>query len=56
MQWKTPDGKVKEEKVGPGDTIYMAGDAPEHQLLNNGTEKIFLIFCGSLAAKVTFSK
>jgi len=56
MQWKTPDGKVKEEKVGPGDTIYMPGDAPQHQLLNNGTEKITLIFCGSPTAKVTFSK
>ena len=56
IQWKTPDGKIKEEKVGPGDTMFMPVGVAEHQLLNTGTEKIVIVFCGYPTAKVTLTK
>lgn len=46
IQWKTDSGEVREQAVGPGDTIHMPPDAVEHQLLNNGTEKIRLAVVG----------
>jgi len=54
MQWKTPDGKIEEEKVGPGDTMFMPVGVVEHQLLNNGQEKMVIVFCGYPTPKVTF--
>ena len=46
VQWKTESGEIREQDVGPGDTIYMPPDVVEHQLLNNGTEKIRLAVVG----------
>ncbi len=46
IQWKTESGEVQERQVGPGDTIHMPPDVVEHQLLNNGTEKIRLAVVG----------
>jgi mannose-6-phosphate isomerase-like protein (cupin superfamily) len=46
VQWKTEAGEILEREVGPGDTIYMPPDVVEHQLLNNGTEKIRLAVVG----------
>lgn len=46
IQWKTESGEVAEQQVGPGDTIHMPADAVEHQLLNNGTEKLRLAVVG----------
>jgi oxalate decarboxylase/phosphoglucose isomerase-like protein (cupin superfamily) len=46
IQWKTESGEVAEQQVGPGDTIHMPPDAVEHQLLNNGTEKLRLAVIG----------
>jgi len=46
VQWKTDSGEVREQAVGPGDTIHMPPDVVEHQLLNNGTEKIRLAVVG----------
>jgi oxalate decarboxylase/phosphoglucose isomerase-like protein (cupin superfamily) len=54
VQWKTEDGKAQEEKVNAGDTIFFPDGVGEHQLFNNGTEKIVMVFCGSPPAKVTF--
>lgn len=54
IQWKTQDGKIKEEKVNPGDTMFMPVGVVEHQLLNNGIEKMVIVFCGSPTPKVTF--
>lgn len=56
MQWKTADGSIEEEPVGPGDTIFMPAGVPEHQVFNNGNEKMVVIFCGSPTPKVTFTK
>ncbi len=56
MQWKTSEGKIEEKEVGPGDTIFMPVGVPEHQLFNNGEEKMVLLFCGSPTPKVTFSE
>jgi mannose-6-phosphate isomerase-like protein (cupin superfamily) len=46
IQWKTEDGGVDEREVGPGDTIYMPAGVIEHQLLNNGTEKLRIAVVG----------
>jgi quercetin dioxygenase-like cupin family protein len=45
-----------EEKVSAGDTIFLPVNVAEHQLLNNGTEKMFVIFCGSPTPKVKLTK
>jgi mannose-6-phosphate isomerase-like protein (cupin superfamily) len=55
-QWKTEDGKMKEEKVKAGDTIFLPIGVPEHQLFNNGKEKMFVVFCGNPPPKATFTK
>jgi oxalate decarboxylase/phosphoglucose isomerase-like protein (cupin superfamily) len=46
IQWKTESGEVREQQVGPGDTIHMPPDVVEHQLLNNGSEKIRMAVVG----------
>jgi mannose-6-phosphate isomerase-like protein (cupin superfamily) len=46
IQWKTESGETREQEVGPGDTIHMPAGVVEHQLLNNGTEKIRLAVVG----------
>ena len=46
IQWKTDSGETREQEVGPGDTIHMPPGVVEHQLLNNGTEKIRLAVVG----------
>jgi mannose-6-phosphate isomerase-like protein (cupin superfamily) len=46
VQWKTESGEIHEQAVGPGDTIHMPPGVVEHQLLNNGTEKIRLAVVG----------
>ena len=46
-QWKTEDGKIKEIKVSAGDAVYFPPDVAEHQVLNNGTEKMVITMCGS---------
>lgn len=56
VQWNTEDGRIEEEKVSAGDTIFFPVDVAKHQLFNNGTEKIVMVFCGSPTAKVTVTK
>jgi oxalate decarboxylase/phosphoglucose isomerase-like protein (cupin superfamily) len=46
IQWKSESGEVREQEVGPGDTIHMPPDVVEHQLLNTGTETIRLAVVG----------
>ena len=46
IQWKTEGGGTDEREVGPGDTIYMPAGVVEHQLLNNGTEKLRIAVVG----------
>jgi mannose-6-phosphate isomerase-like protein (cupin superfamily) len=46
IQWKTDSGEMHEQKVGPGDTVYMPPDVVEHQLLNNGSETIRMAVVG----------
>ena len=46
IQWKTESGEICEQAVGPGDTIHMPPGVVEHQLLNNGTDKIRLAVVG----------
>ena len=46
IQWKTESGEIGEQAVGPGDTIHLPADVVEHQLLNNGTERIRLVVVG----------
>lgn len=54
VQWKAEGGKIEEVKVGPGDTIFFPYGVAEHQLFNNGTEKIVMVYCGSPPATVKF--
>jgi len=46
MQWKSESGEVQEQEVGPGDTIHMPAGVVEHQLLNNGDEKLKIVVVG----------
>ena len=46
IQWKTESGEIQEQEVGPGDTIHMPAGVVEHQLLNNGADKIRLAVVG----------
>ena len=46
IQWKTESGEIREQAVGPGDAIHMPPGVVEHQLLNNGSEKIRLAVIG----------
>jgi mannose-6-phosphate isomerase-like protein (cupin superfamily) len=55
VQWKGNDGKINEKNVSAGDTIFLPADVAEHQLFNSGSEKMFVIFCGSPTPKVTLS-
>jgi oxalate decarboxylase/phosphoglucose isomerase-like protein (cupin superfamily) len=52
IQWKTEEGKIKEKEVGAGDTILLPVDVVEHQLLNSGPEKMYVVFCGSPTPQV----
>jgi oxalate decarboxylase/phosphoglucose isomerase-like protein (cupin superfamily) len=56
VQWKTEGGEVREEKVGPGDTVFFPAGVGLHQLLNDGKEKIVMVFCGSPTARVTIKQ
>ena len=48
IQWKTSEGKIVEEQVSAGDVVYCPVGIAEHQLLNTGKEKMFVVFCGNL--------
>jgi mannose-6-phosphate isomerase-like protein (cupin superfamily) len=47
VQWKSENGIIMEENVEAGDTMFFPAGVPEHQLFNNGKEKIVMVFCGS---------
>ncbi|MCC7487510.1 MAG: cupin domain-containing protein [Burkholderiales bacterium] len=53
IQWKTAAGEIREQPVGPGDTIHMPPGVVEHQLLNNGTEPVRLAVVGVPPPKKT---
>ena len=42
-QWKTPDGKVHEEPVSEGDTVFFPEDVMEHQVLNTGNGTLTIL-------------
>jgi len=46
IQWKTEAGDIREQAVGPGDTIHMPPGIVEHQFLNNGTDPVRLAVVG----------
>ena len=56
VQWKDEKGKAKEEKVSTGDTVFFPVGVPEHQIFNNGSEKMVIVFGGSPTAKVILKK
>jgi hypothetical protein len=49
VQWRAKNGKIREEEVSDGDSIFFTVEMGEHQLLNNGTEKMFMITFGGPA-------
>ena len=46
VQWKDEAGKVGEQAVGPGDTVYFPPDVVEHQLLNNSKATLRIAVVG----------
>jgi oxalate decarboxylase/phosphoglucose isomerase-like protein (cupin superfamily) len=46
IQWKTDGGEIREQAVGPGDTMHMPPDVMEHQLLNNGSDTLRIAVVG----------
>jgi len=46
IQWKTDAGEVREQEVGPGDTIHMPPGVVEHQLFNNSSGPIRMAVIG----------
>jgi mannose-6-phosphate isomerase-like protein (cupin superfamily) len=56
MQWKTETGEIEEEKVSGGDAVFLPVDVVEHQLLNRGTEKMVVVFCGYPTPQVTLTR
>jgi mannose-6-phosphate isomerase-like protein (cupin superfamily) len=56
IQWKTPDGAIQESPVMQGDTIFMPVGVPEHQLINDGEEKIVVAACGCPTPRVTINR
>jgi mannose-6-phosphate isomerase-like protein (cupin superfamily) len=56
IQWKTESGEIQEQEVGSGDTIQMPPGVGEHQLLNNGPEKMCLIVIGCPPSRITYIK
>jgi mannose-6-phosphate isomerase-like protein (cupin superfamily) len=57
VQWITEKGKSKEKKVNAGDAIFFPRGVPKHQLQNNGTEKMLIVYCGyPKVAKVEIHK
>jgi mannose-6-phosphate isomerase-like protein (cupin superfamily) len=55
VQWKTDGGKVKEENVSAGDTMFFPIGVAEHQLVNTSDEKMFVAFFGTPLHKVTLT-
>jgi mannose-6-phosphate isomerase-like protein (cupin superfamily) len=56
VQWRTEKGGMKEERVRAGDVIFLPRGVAEHQVFNNGTKKMIVVFCGSPPPKVTLTK
>lgn len=52
IQWESENGKVEEVKVGAGDVAFFPRDVAKHQLLNNGTEKLIMVWGGSPLAQI----
>ena len=52
VQWKEPNGEVKEQSVGEKDTILFSEGVPEHQVLNTGSENMVVVFVGCPPVKI----
>lgn len=46
-QWESKDGKIEEVTVTAGDVMFFPRGVMKHQLLNNGSEKIVMVWGGS---------
>ena len=44
VQWKEPNGEVREKNVGERDTILFCDGVPEHQVLNTGSDDMLIAF------------
>ena len=56
VQWKTEEGKIKEEKVSAGDIVFFPINVAENQLFNNGTEKLEMVAFGCPLPKIIRTK
>jgi oxalate decarboxylase/phosphoglucose isomerase-like protein (cupin superfamily) len=53
MQWKTPDGTLREAPVQAGDAVYFPPDVMEHRILNTGLTTLAVLYGGSPPATIT---
>ena len=44
LQWKMPNGGIKEESFVEGDLIHMPVDIMEHQVLNTGKDTLTVLY------------
>ena len=56
IQWNSKGGKIKEEKVSSGDAIFFPAGVAKHQIFNNGSAKMLMVFCGCPTAKFIRTK
>ena len=54
IQSKSEDGKITQERVNAGDIIFFPPRIGEHQLLNNGAEKLLVLICGTPIPDIRF--
>lgn len=57
IQWEsTKPGRIREERVSSGDTVFFPAGVARHQLFNNGVERMRVLYCGSPLPKMTLPK
>jgi len=49
-------GKIHEEQVFPGDTVFFPAGVAKHQLFNNSDKKMVVLYCSSPMPKITIPK
>ena len=52
MQWKLGDGRLLEEAVEAGDSIYMPPGVVEHRIFNTGSGLMRVLYGGAPPARV----
>ena len=56
VQWREDDDSIAEKRVKAGDSIFFPAGVPEHQLLNDGSSKMVIIYAGGPPVKIIPNK